>query len=262
MTSIEFRRVTKTYRSDQGPVQVLQDLSFRVERGEFCAIVGPTGCGKTTILNLLAGFITPDAGEVVANGLAVEEPGRDRAMVFQSDALFPWLDVYRNVGYGLVTAGVSIGQRDATLRRFLEAMGLRDVAHKYPKNLSGGERKRADLARAFICGGPIVLCDEPFAQVDPLTADVLHLFIAELWQETGKTILFTTHNLEEALFLADRILVLSPRPARIMRVVDVPFKRPRVLDLKTSAELQFLRAQLRREFDQSINGVSTSKESP
>jgi NitT/TauT family transport system ATP-binding protein len=220
--------VSKTYQSESGPVKALRDVTFEVARGEFVSIVGPSGSGKSTCFRIIAGLEAPMKGEVRVNGSPVTEPGPDRGMVFQDDALFPWRTVAKNVAYGLEEVGPPAGtsQRER-IEYCLDLVGLADKADAYPRELSGGQRQRVGIARALAVDPPILLMDEPFASVDARTKTTLHSELLDIWSETQKTILFVTHDIEEAVYLSDRVVVLSDGPGTVLDEVTVDVPRPR-----------------------------------
>jgi NitT/TauT family transport system ATP-binding protein len=221
--------LTKVYPGRDGPVQAIDGLSLKLRRGEFCAVVGPSGCGKTTLLRILAGLDTPGGGTVDlgARGEA------SCALVFQGASLFPWLNVLDNVAYGLWTRGVPRQERQSAARRHIEMVGLSRFVNAYPHQLSEGMRQRVAIARAFCAEPDLLLMDEPFASLDEQNRMLLQEELLAMWQISGRTVLFVTHSIDEAITLADRVVVMSARPARIMGDFPVPFDRPRdVADLR------------------------------
>jgi NitT/TauT family transport system ATP-binding protein len=208
---------------------VLKGLSLTIERGEFFCLLGPSGCGKTTVLNLLAGFEQPTAGAIRVDGRPVTAPGVERTVVFQGDdSLYTWLTAVENVEFGLRLAGVEAGRRRATAERYLDLVGLHGQGHKYPSQLSGGMKQRIQIARALVCESPILLMDEPFAAVDAQTRSILQDELIGIWQQTGRTFLFITHDIGEAILLANRIGLMSAGPeARMKTIAPVDLARPR-----------------------------------
>ena len=208
---------------------MLKGLSLTIERGEFFCLLGPSGCGKTTVLNLLAGFEQPTAGAVRVDGRPVTAPGVERTVVFQGDdSLYTWLTAVENVEFGLRLAGVEAGRRRATAERYLDLVGLHGQGHKYPSQLSGGMKQRIQIARALVCESPILLMDEPFAAVDAQTRSILQDELIDIWQQTGRTFLFITHDIGEAILLANRIGLMSAGPeARMKAIAPVDLARPR-----------------------------------
>jgi len=227
---IRFDDVSLTFEAKKlrAPLAVLADVSLDVREGEFVCIIGPSGCGKSTLLSLLAGFFRPTEGRVVVRGTSVREPGSDRAMVFQSSALFPWLTVSNNVSYGLKLKAnrAQLGPADK-VPELLKLVGLEGFGDHYPFELSGGMRQRVEIARALAVNPDILLMDEPLGALDALTRLTMQAELARIWQETRKTILFVTHDIEEAVILADRVVVMSSRPAHVSEDIAVPLPRPR-----------------------------------
>lgn len=230
-------------------INVIDNLNLSVYDREFLSIVGASGCGKSTLLNIIAGLLPPDSGDVHLNDKQIMGPGPDRTMVFQDDAVFPWYTVKQNVEYGIKISLHDKEQRDKQVKNTLELVGLSDNAKMYPRQLSGGMRKRVDVARAIITKPEVLLMDEPFAALDVMTKQKLQEQFLNIWNETRMTVVFVTHDLEEALYMADRVVVMSSRPGRIARVVDVPFGRPRDKDLKTALEFTKLRRELGHVLD-------------
>ncbi|WP_218043886.1 ABC transporter ATP-binding protein [Halomicrobium sp. LC1Hm] len=220
--------VSKVYESESGPVEALRDVHFDVEAGEFVSIVGPSGSGKSTAFRIVAGLEAATEGRVLVGGEPVTGPGPDRGMVFQDDALFPWRTVAGNVAYGLEEVGPPEGFTvDERIEYCLDLVGLADKTDAYPKELSGGQRQRVGIARALAVDPPILLMDEPFGSVDARTKTSLHRELLDIWRETRKTICFVTHDIEEAVYLSDRIVVFSNAPGTVLDVIDVDLERPR-----------------------------------
>jgi len=238
---IEFRDVDKGFGDP--PLWALQGIGLTVEDGEFVTVVGPSGCGKTTLLNLIAGFEFPSAGQVLVNGVPIERPGPDRVVVFQQPTLLPWLTVTDNLGFGLKARG---GRRfdSAPVARMVEAMGLQGFERHYPHQLSGGMQQRVAIGRALLLRPAILLMDEPFGALDAETRQEMQRFLLNLWRTDHPTVLFVTHDVDEALLLGDRLVVLSARPGTIVRRISVPFNRPRKWDLVMSREFIELKKQV------------------
>jgi len=232
---LEIEHLTKRYRveRDEREVLALSDVSLSVPEGEFMAIVGPSGCGKTTLLNIVAGLLPYEAGTVSIDGKRVSGPGVDRAVVFQHASLLPWRTVAGNVRYGMEMQkrfdGAVMSQR---ADYFIKLVGLAGFERHYPSELSGGMQQRVNLARATAADPLVLLMDEPFAALDAQTREVMQAELLKIWAEAHKTVLFITHQINEAVYLADRVAVLSPRPGRLKDVVTIPFERPRPLSLK------------------------------
>jgi NitT/TauT family transport system ATP-binding protein len=208
-------------------VVAVEDLSFSVRPGEFVSILGPSGCGKTTVLNVIAGFMEPTAGRVLLRGRPVREPGPDRGVVFQSFALFPWKTVLGNVTFGLKMRGLPKLDRERIAHEYLDLVGLKGFEHRYPHELSGGMQQRVGVARVLANEPDVMLMDEPFASVDAQTRMKLQEDLTHIWEERRPTIFFVTHDVEEAIFLADRVIILTPRPGKVRRIVEVGIPRPR-----------------------------------
>ena len=226
---VELRGVTKTFEG-KNPVLALDSIDLAVGAGEFVCLLGPSGCGKSTLLNLVAGLDRPTGGQVLVDGRAVQGPGTDRVMIFQTAALFPWLDVLGNVAFGLRMNGASRGEREEVARRYLRMVHLLEFEQTFVHQLSGGMRQRVALARALALDPEVLLMDEPFGALDAMTRDRLHDEVQNIWSATAKTILFVTHNVREAIVLGDRVVVFSPRPGRIGREFTIDLPRPRQIE--------------------------------
>lgn len=224
---IAIEHVTKTYAARLGPSQALRETSLQIERGEFVCIVGPSGCGKTTVLNMLAGFVTPTSGRVEVAGRHVTEPGPDRGVVFQEVGLFSWLTARKNVEFGLAMKGLPRQERRARAEEMLKLTGMLKFAERYPSELSGGMRQRVGLARALAPDPEVLLMDEPFAALDAQSRALMQQETLKVWRATGKTIVFVTHAVDEALLLADRVIVMSANPGRVERDLRIDLPRPR-----------------------------------
>ena len=250
---IEIDDVTLRYEISDGTLEALQHVTFDVGEGEFVCIIGPSGCGKSTLLYIIAGLLAPTLGAVRVDGRNVMGPGAERAMVFQKDAVFPWLTVADNVEYGLKVRRVPRAKRKEAVDKYLDLVGLSKARSLYPRELSGGMRKRVDMARAFANEPPILLMDEPFGSLDAMTKEHLQAEVLRIWAQSGNTVCFVTHDLEEALLLADRVVMLMPRPGRLAEIIDVPFPRPRDVSLKTSRPFQ----DMRRELTEALGRISS-----
>jgi NitT/TauT family transport system ATP-binding protein len=228
--------VVKRYQTASGPVEALRDVSLSVAAGEFCTLIGPSGCGKSTLLGMLAGLVVPDDGRVQVDGRAVTGPDPRRvASVFQDPGLFPWRTSLENIEFGLELQGVPRERRRAVATDLLGPLGLRDFAAKYPRELSGGMRQRTSIVRALIHDPPLLIMDEPFGALDALTREQMRIDLEALWLRTRKTVLFVTHSIDEAVLLADRVVVMSPRPGRIEQIIDVDLPRPRGIEARQAA---------------------------
>ena len=231
---VEIQRVAKTFRTagrnGTGEVKALAEVSFSVRENEFISIIGPSGCGKTTLLKMIDGLIPYDSGNILIDGKRVIAPGPDRAVVFQSFALLPWRTVLANVEFSLELRRLPKEQRTKTARDYLKRVGLSDFENHYPHELSGGMQQRAGLARALAVNPAILLMDEPFGAVDAQTRQLLQEELLELWQRERKTVVFITHSMDEAVYLSDRVVVMTPRPGKVAEVLDVPLPRPRAAE--------------------------------
>jgi NitT/TauT family transport system ATP-binding protein len=225
---IELRDIVYEYPAAERRIVALRDVSFGVARSEFVCILGRSGSGKTTLLNIVAGFLSPSRGEILIGGRAVSGRGLDRGVVFQDFAqLFPWRTAQRNVEFGLEMKGVPRAERAATARRFLEMVNLQAFGGAYPHELSGGMQQRVAIARALAYNPSVLLMDEPFAALDALTRDEMQQLLVDVWRQTGKTVIYVTHNVSEAVYLADRIVVLTPHPGTVKADIRVALSRPR-----------------------------------
>ncbi|WP_372396008.1 ABC transporter ATP-binding protein [Azospirillum sp. HJ39] len=224
---IRIRGVEKTFAVGTQKIVALQDIDLDIRKGEFVCLLGPSGCGKSTLLNAVAGFQPPTKGTVAVDGRTIAAPGPDRGMVFQEYALFPWMTVAQNVAFGLEIKGLSKPEIARTVERLLEKLHLQDFRNRFPKDLSGGMRQRVAIARVLALDSPILLMDEPFGALDALTRRTLQDELLRIWEEVGKTILFVTHSIEESIYLADRIVVMTYRPGTVKRDVLVDMPRPR-----------------------------------
>jgi len=246
--AIELQDVTKIYELESGErVTALDGLSLRVEPGEFVCVLGPSGHGKSTMLNTVAGFIEPTSGAVSSGGAPVTGPGADRGVVFQRDTLFGWKRVADNVAFGLKARGVPKGERDAIVRRYLSIIGMDDYARAWPKQLSGGMRRRVAIAAVFANEPDVLLMDEPFVGLDYTRRATLHDVLLELWSRSRKTVLFVTHDMDEAIALADRIVVVVR--GQIVHEIAVELPRPRGVEDLAGPEAQQLRADVLRHLD-------------
>jgi NitT/TauT family transport system ATP-binding protein len=219
---ISFRNVSKVFESRGRTVTALDRVTFDVHSGQFLVLVGPSGCGKSTLLDLLGGLTTPTSGEVLVDGVPVTGPGLDRGIVFQQYALLPWRTAQDNVEFGLEAKGVPRRQRSERARHFLDLVGLTGFADRYPHELSGGMKQRVAIARSLAFDPDVLLMDEPFAALDAQTRESLQDELLRIWQHTGKTIVFITHGIEEAVYLGQRVAVLTSRPGRVKEIVDIP----------------------------------------
>ncbi len=222
--------VSKTFISRGRSVEALRPVDLDIAAGEFVCFLGPSGCGKSTLLSIISGLEEASSGRVLADGVPIQGPGTDRIQLFQEAALFPWLDVQRNVEFGLRHAGIPARKRTEIAHKFIDMVHLKGFEKSYTHQLSGGMRQRAAIARALAINPAVLLMDEPFGALDALTRDRLHTEVEAIWHETRKTVLFVTHNVREAVALGDRVVVFAPRPGRIVREFRIDLPRPRHLE--------------------------------
>jgi len=249
---IAVRNVAKTFRMADGKnVDALENINFEIEDaysregrdiGEFRVLLGPSGCGKSTLLRLIAGLDRPDSGEVLVNDQPVHGPGKDRGMVFQKYTSFPWLTVADNIAYGLKINSVPEQKRNEIVAQLIRDIGLSGFENAYPETLSGGMQQRVAIARTLALRPAVILMDEPFGALDAQTRSEMQQLLLKVWDETASTILFVTHDVEEAIYLADRVFIMSAHPGTIVEDVQVPFDRPRSLDLKQRNEFHELQS--------------------
>ncbi|HEY2169066.1 MAG TPA: ABC transporter ATP-binding protein [Candidatus Angelobacter sp.] len=249
-SKISIKDVSRIFYSPSGErIDALKDVNLEVEDafsaagrdiGEFRVLLGPSGCGKSTLLRMIAGLDKPTSGQVLVNGEIVTHPGKDRGMVFQKYTSFPWLTVSENIAYGMKINGVPEAQRKETVDRLLKSVGLTEFANVYPETLSGGMQQRVAIARTLALRPSVILMDEPFGALDAQTRSDMQQLLLQIWDETACTILFVTHDVEEAVYLADRIFIMSSHPGTIVEDVEVPFDRPRDLGLKEKSEFHEL----------------------
>ncbi|MFQ5853443.1 MAG: ABC transporter ATP-binding protein [Candidatus Binatia bacterium] len=260
MAFLEVQELTKSFEKDSAGLLVINRISLNVDEGEFVTVVGPSGCGKSTFLHILGGFIPRNDGTILLNKKEIEKPGPDRGMMFQDFALFPWRSVLGNVCWGLEVKNVSKEERLRTAFRYLDLVNLRAFKDHYPHELSGGMKQRVALARVLAFDPQILLMDEPFGSLDAQTREQMQEEITEIWTKTGKTVLFVTHDIEEAVYLSDRVFVFTARPAIIKEVVHITLPRPRPMEIKKSTEYAKLRNHIwdliREEFIKSRRSIS------
>src|SRR3954469_23550701 len=259
-SKITVRNVSRTFPASDGKcVNALENINFDIDDayspagrdvGEFRVLLGPSGCGKSTLLRLIAGLDHADCGEVLVNEEVVKGPGRDRGMVFQKYTSFPWLTVADNIAYGLTLKGTPPVERRSIVDQLVQAVGLAGCEKAYPDTLSGGMQQRVAIARTLAVRPEVVLMDEPFGALDAQTRNDMQQLLLRIWEETASTVLFVTHDVEEAIYLADRLFIVSPRPGTIVEDIPVPFGRPRELAVKQRKEFQeleeYILASLRR----------------
>ncbi len=226
-TKVAVSNVSKTFGSDESLVYALKNISFTVEEGSFVVIIGPSGCGKTSLLRIIGGLIPPNGGEVLIDGRPISGPGPDRSIVFQNFRLLPWRKVLGNVEMGLEINGTEKSQRRELSKKVVDLVGLSGFENHYPVELSGGMQQRVGLARALVVNPAILLMDEPFGSVDAQTREQLQTELLKLWSKTSKTVIFITHDIDEAIYLGDKIIIISSRPGTVQETVTVDLPRPR-----------------------------------
>ena len=241
-THIVVSNVSKVFQTADRELVALEDIDLEIPQGQFVCLLGPSGCGKSTLLNAVAGFAPPTSGSITADGKLVTGPGPERGMVFQEYALFPWMTVADNVAFGLEIKGMAKAEINAVVDKLLGMLSLQDFRHRFPRDLSGGMRQRVAIARVLALDSPIMLMDEPFGALDAQTRRNLQDELLQIWEKQRTTVLFVTHSIDEALLLADRILVFSPRPGRIAADIKVDLPRPRT---SQSADFTALARELR-----------------
>ncbi|WP_172352921.1 ABC transporter ATP-binding protein [Mesorhizobium sp. NZP2298] len=238
---IVFDKVTRRFDLKDNAFLALDRLSLDIADGEFVTLVGPSGCGKSTALNIAAGLLTPSEGTVLVDGKAVDGPGPERGMIFQQYALFPWLTVRQNVEFGLRVKGEGASRRREIAARFIDLVGLGDFADALPKTLSGGMKQRCAIARAYAVDPSILLMDEPFGALDALTRVQLQDQLLDTWSRERRTVMFITHDVDEAVYLANRVIVMAARPGRLKEIIDVPLPYPRTEEIRLSAAFMAIR---------------------
>lgn len=247
-TFIELSAVAKTYPSPDGPVEAVSDISLMLNEGEFVALLGPSGCGKSTLLLMLAGLTQPTSGSIAIDGTQITKPFTDLGIVFQNAELLPWRDALANVTLQTEIRKVAKGPARQRALDLMAQVGLTGFEHRYPDELSGGMAQRVALCRALLHDPNLIVMDEPFGALDALTRDQIQLDMQKLWMTTNKTVVLVTHSIDEAVFLADRIIVFTPRPAKIAADIRVPFSRPRRASDRTTAEFTHLVKEIRDIF--------------
>ena len=240
MVKLSLNGLTKRF----GELEVLREINVAIDRGAFISLVGPSGCGKSTFLNVLLGLIKPDAGEVLMHGRKITGPGTERAMVFQEFGLLPWRTVQHNIELGLELKRLAAAKRRPVAERLVSLVGLSGFENHYPHELSGGMKQRVGLARALATDPDVLLMDEPFAALDAQTRDLMQVELLRIWREARKTVLFVTHQIDEAIYLSDRVLVMSKRPGRTKKIFDIKLPRPREYEMRVTPEFNDLKLEI------------------
>lgn len=241
---VRIDNVKKVFDTRRGEVVALNGVSFDIKENEFMCVVGPSGCGKSTLLNILAGLDSPTSGEVYVDGNLVEGPGPERGVVFQQYALFPWLTVEKNIEFGLKLKGLPQSEIKERVEKYLEVVGLNEFAKSYPKELSGGMKQRVAIARAYAVNPEVLLMDEPFGALDAQTRTQLQQELLDTWEKEQKTCFFITHDVEEAIILATKVIIMSARPGRIKSIIDVNIPYPRNQETKMTREFIELKNEI------------------
>jgi NitT/TauT family transport system ATP-binding protein len=253
---IQGRDLNLTFRPPQrAPVRALAHFDIDVAEGEFLSIVGPSGCGKSTFLNVLLGLLRPDSGELTVGGKRINGPGTDRAMVFQEFGLLPWRTVQSNVELGLELKRVPVEERRSVSRRLIDMVGLAGFEGHYPHELSGGMKQRVGLARALATDPQVLLMDEPFAALDAQTRDIMQAELLRIWQQARKTVMFVTHQIEEAVYLSDRVMVMTRRPGSAKHVFGIDLARPRDYEMRVTPQFNELKLAIWHTLRDEISGV-------
>jgi len=243
MVKLHIHNVSKTYHSDGKDVLAIDEIDLKITDQEFATILGPSGCGKSTLLRIVAGLIKPTRGVVRLDGRAISGPGGDRGMVFQSYTLFPWRTVKGNIQFGLEMSDMPKTKQEQIVQEFVDKVGLRGFEDTYPKGLSGGMKQRVAIARAMANNPAILLLDEPFGALDAQTRALMQELLTQVWEELHKTILFVTHDVDEAIFLSDRVFIMTARPGNIKAEIDIPLERPRSYEIKSAEAFLSLKNQ-------------------
>jgi len=257
---LHIHNVTKAYRAKDHEVLAVEEIDLKIKNKEFATILGPSGCGKSTLLRIVAGLIKPTRGVVRLDGKIIRSPGQDRGMVFQSYTLFPWLTVKENIQFGLEISGMPKPKQEQIAGEFVEKVGLKGFERSYPRGLSGGMKQRVAIARALANNPAILLLDEPFGALDAQTRALMQELLTQVWEELHKTILFVTHDVEEAIFLSDRVFVMTARPGKIKAEIHIPLDRPRSYEVKdTQAFLDLKKKALTLIREEAIKATGVEK---
>jgi NitT/TauT family transport system ATP-binding protein len=256
VSDIALNNINKTYQTREGEeLHAIKDISLTVGAGEFVSIVGPSGCGKSTLLNILCGLLDASSGQALIGGVPIKGPRRDLGIVFQQALLLPWLKVIDNVLLPVVVQSRDRKEYKGRAMQLLKMVGLEGFEHRYPSELSGGMQQRVGIVRALVHNPSLLLMDEPFSALDAMTRESMSFELQRIWKETGKTVLFITHSISEAVYLSDRVAVMSSRPGRITRIIDVDLPRPRPLDIMNTDQFGYYARQIRKEFELESEAV-------
>jgi len=254
--SIEIKSVSKDFISKEKTTHTLDNINLSIKSGEFICLLGPSGCGKSTLLNIIAGLEKTSSGKLYLNDKEIKNPGTDRAFMFQDSALFPWLNVMENVEFGMKIKNVPKEERREKALKYLKMVHLTKFQNSYIHELSGGMRQRVALARALTLDSEVLLMDEPFSALDSQTRNILQLELQNIWWETKKTIIFVTHNVEEAVLLADKVVMMSANPGKIKKVFDIKLGRPRQAQ---SLDLTYVSAEIMKELKDEVEKVAKAE---
>lgn len=254
--TLSVKGIAKNFKRDKKNITVLDEVDLEIKKGEFICLLGPSGCGKSTLLNIIAGLEKSNKGQVFLNNKEVKQPGPDRAVMFQDSALFPWLRVIDNVEFGMKMAGVPAKERKERALEYLKMVHLSKFKNAFVHELSGGMRQRVALARALTLDSDVLLMDEPFAALDSQTKKILQRELQKIWWDTQKTIVFVTHSVEEAVFLADRVIIMSANPGRIKKDMRISLSRPRNLE---SSDLAYMTAKIMAELKEEVEKVAKAE---
>ncbi|MFU8926583.1 ABC transporter ATP-binding protein [Acinetobacter puyangensis] len=251
---IDIRHLSLHLGKDSNKFQALEQVSMHIQAGEFVCLLGPSGCGKSTLLGALAGHLEFSSGSLHVDGENVQKPHPDRGLVFQQHTLFPWKSVIENIAFGLKMKGIAQTERLQLAQRMIQLVGLTGFEHKFPAELSGGMQQRVEIARVLVNQPKVLLMDEPFGALDAQTRIRMQQLLLDIWQDVQTTVLFVTHDIDEALFLADRVLIMSHRPGRIIEEIALNFPRPREIDLVTTAEFVDIKKHCMHALKKEIQG--------
>jgi len=241
---LQSQNISKSFKTAKGELKVLDNCSISLKENEFVSIVGTSGCGKSTLLNIIAGLLPPSSGKVLVDGQVIKGPGRDRGVVFQSYTLFPWLSVEKNILFALKNSKLSKKEKTELVKHYINSVGLSGFEKSYPKELSGGMKQRVAIARALVYKPSVMLMDEPFGALDAQTRGMMQELLLKVWQEHKTTVLFITHDVDEAIFMSDRVLIMTARPGKIKEEIAVNLGRPRSYEILTSPEFMTLKRQI------------------